>query len=595
MLKDYRILAAAAIALLVITLAAVVQASRREYAGHQRAYYKLAELDDAEVAVDQLTVKVGGQTFVDRCMTCHLGVADPAAAEYPQPLTTHPAIAPGLDAAAHDFRELGCVACHGGNGRGLASQDAHGRTHDWPRPLLTGKFVQSGCSQCHDASSQDLRGAPALNRGRQLFLEKACWACHTIERVSDGKTGPVLSDAGRQFNIAYLRESITDPTANLATSRMPRFDWVDDDEVVDALVVYLGAQRLRPIRDADAGLVEGAPESVSYFDIEDSKAALGEAVFMAISPGPEPIRGGCVNCHAVRDADGVLTGGSVAPELTYAMRMRSEEYLADHISDPKQHVVDTDMPPFASLNQAGRLSVLRYLETFTFKAAPKSTGQQLYETYCSRCHGERMDGKGVAHRMLEPRPRDFRYQFVRSYESRLATAIADGVPGTAMPPWKNILAAAEIESVLAYIRTESDKRTAGSADDFVRVIARLPQEGEPERLGPAGSTATLREASIDDGREAFGKHCTACHGKLANGKGPNVPFLGHTLPRNLTNSAFFARPEVPDGRLYRSIRLGVPGTSMLSHDHLRDQTILDIMAYLRSLHGGAERDYDGED
>jgi len=80
----------------------------------------------------------------------------------------------------------------------------------------------------------------------------------------------------------------------------------------------------------------------------------------------------------------------------------------------------------------------------------------------------------------------------------------------------------------------------------------------------------------------FQRFCTSCHGILANGKGPNAYALVHPLPRDLINSRFLNQADVTDERLYRSILLGVPGTPMPSHDHLADQTILDIIAYLRS-------------
>ena len=43
------------------------------------------------------------------------------------------------------------------------------------------------------------------------------------------------------------------------------------------------------------------------------------------------------------------------------------------------------------------------------------------------------------------------------------------------------------------------------------------------------------------------------------------------------------QPYMTDERLYQSILLGVPGTSMPAHDdRLSDQTILDIIAFIRS-------------
>ena len=54
------------------------------------------------------------------------------------------------------------------------------------------------------------------------------------------------------------------------------------------------------------------------------------------------------------------------------------------------------------------------------------------------------------------------------------------------------------------------------------------------------------------------------------------------MPRNLINKEFMNQASVSDERLYESILLGVAGTPMPAHDHLSDQTILDIIAFIRA-------------
>ena len=89
---------------------------------------------------------------------------------------------------------------------------------------------------------------------------------------------------------------------------------------------------------------------------------------------------------------------------------------------------------------------------------------------------------------------------------------------------------------------------------------------------------------MDRGRRTFMAHCTGCHGKLANGKGVNAYDLAHPLPRNLINNLFMSQPSITPLRLYRSIKLGVPGTPMPPFDRvLMDQGILDVIAFLQSL------------
>ena len=96
-----------------------------------------------------------------------------------------------------------------------------------------------------------LAGAEAYERGRDLFLEKACWGCHTIAGISTSSQAPELSDAGGKFSFEYLVESIVEPTANIANSRMPKFDWVDDAETVEALAIYLKGQQQDRLRSEE--------------------------------------------------------------------------------------------------------------------------------------------------------------------------------------------------------------------------------------------------------------------------------------------------------------------------------------------------------
>jgi mono/diheme cytochrome c family protein len=56
-------------------------------------------------------------------------------------------------------------------------------------------------------------------RGKQVFLDHACWQCHTIKKL-EGQTprpmrniGPRLDLVGRTYDAAFIRRSITEPAA----------------------------------------------------------------------------------------------------------------------------------------------------------------------------------------------------------------------------------------------------------------------------------------------------------------------------------------------------------------------------------------------
>lgn len=578
MIKDYRIMLLLTLISCVLVVMSMVKGMDREFTEHQKAYYELLDAEDFTIEIKQVNVPTPNGNIIDRCQSCHIGASNPDAAGFEMPINTHPPIVPGVDKDPHEFGKIGCMICHDGNGRALEVHDAHGEYHDWPAPLLAGTSAQANCNRCHAMEGGSLAGAEMYELGRDLFLEKACWGCHTIAGISTSSQAPELTDAGGKFSFEYLVESIVEPSANLANTKMPKFDWVEDEETVHALAIYLkGQQKDRLRSDASAPLGYVKPSS-DVARIDKPTIDAGRALFEGVEYKGSIARGGCINCHSYKNEDGDLTGGSVGPELTYTMRARGREYVKDHIVNSRRHVPDSIMPTFKDYNEAELDSLVMFLSTFDHKLE-SSSGEQLYANYCVSCHGENLDGRGRVSTMLDPLPRNFRPQFVVSYEDRFKTSLREGVAGTAMPPWKDILSDQEIEALIDFIKS----KTLGDVGNFVRIDAKLPQPGDPERMNYKDKKElVIVEGDHEKGYVAFQKNCTSCHGKLANGKGPNAYYLEHPLPRNLLNKEFMNQPYMTDERLYQSILLGVAGTPMPSHDHLSDQTILDIIAFIRA-------------
>jgi cbb3-type cytochrome c oxidase subunit III len=86
-------------------------------------------------------------------------------------------------------------------------------------------------------------------------------------------------------------------------------------------------------------------------------------------------------------------------------------------------------------------------------AKPADPGKAVFEGYCTPCHGAEGKGDGAAGAGLQPPPANFTDSEWK-YGGDLAsvkTAIENGATGTAMPPWKSILKAEEIEAVAKYV------------------------------------------------------------------------------------------------------------------------------------------------
>lgn len=132
----------------------------------------------------------------------------------------------------------------------------------------------------------------------------------------------------------------------------------------------------------------------------------------------------------------------------------------------------------------------------------KSSGQMppanIFHNYCSICHGEKGDGKSKAAGALSPPPRNFTAFTVKDLpRERMIYSVTHGRPGTAMMPWTTQLSAAEIESVVEYIRATF-----------------MPIEGN---------------TSAGRGRVLYMQACVVCHGERGkrdiwgNNMGPRPP------------------------------------------------------------------------
>jgi cytochrome c oxidase cbb3-type subunit 2/cytochrome c oxidase cbb3-type subunit I/II len=87
--------------------------------------------------------------------------------------------------------------------------------------------------------------------------------------------------------------------------------------------------------------------------------------------------------------------------------------------------------------------------------APAAAGKAIYDTRCSPCHGMDGAGDGPAAAAITPKPRNFRDREFWSgrADAQLRMVVKEGRPGTLMPPFEGVVSDAEIDAVVAYLRT----------------------------------------------------------------------------------------------------------------------------------------------
>ena len=202
-----------------------------------------------------------------------------------------------------------------------------------------------------------------------------------------------------------------------------------------------------------------------------------------------------------------------------------------------------------------------------------TAGKQVYQKWCAGCHGDQGAGDGVAARYMIPPPRDFTgaiYQIRSTASGNLPTdadlmrVIDEGLPGTAMPGWKEGLSDRERRDVLAYIKT------------FSTFFADTTLRPQPLEFGsaPGGGDDAVRI-----GRQFYDSiGCGKCHGDLGRGDGPSSPTLkddaGHPIfAADLHQSWLFNGGGTVE-HIYHRLRTGLDGTPMPSFSDLLDQQFL---------------------
>lgn len=152
-------------------------------------------------------------------------------------------------------------------------------------------------------------------------------------------------------------------------------------------------------------------------------------------------------------------------------------------------------------------------------------GKKVYFKRCVWCHGVEGEGDGPSADRLFTRPRNFiqgtfKIRVTDSGElpldEDLIKTVKNGLPGSAMPAWRNVLDREEIEAVVQFVKTLVQFRDFD--DDFeelaVQDFGTMPWDvKKPYYIG-------IPQEDIDAGKEIFQKNkCWECHGGEGRGDG----------------------------------------------------------------------------
>ncbi|MEK6608781.1 MAG: c-type cytochrome [Myxococcota bacterium] len=198
-------------------------------------------------------------------------------------------------------------------------------------------------------------------------------------------------------------------------------------------------------------------------------------------------------------------------------------------------------------------------------AVAQTRGERVYGLYCATCHGARGDGEGpTAARYGSPAPRNFTrgvFRFRSTLSGQLplhrdlVSTIERGLPGTIMPPWKELLPPRDIDEVARFIEGFSSRFAAEpeASRTAITILAARPDSAE----------------SVARGRFVYlVMKCWDCHGVAGDGGGPSA----HTLKNeegaalratDFTHGVFKGGGHARE--IYRALVTGLDGAAMPSY------------------------------
>lgn len=396
------------------------------------------------------------------------------------------------------FERNDCLACHRVNKRGgtlrpdgsgglegpdLSGVGLKGYDPDWyskhllqqqkavagPWRTAIGSIPDEDLQAIHEYLNS-LVGAPGLVEGKALFHTKGCRGCHKIGGVGGddgldltrvGEKDPALTNfanvRGERTLKNWHKEHFENPASVVPGSQMPALGLTDQE--IDLLTFYMFSLRRGPFPEAywpkDRIRAERFDEREFSTD--------GQTIYGTF----------CAACHGPAGEGMRYAGMSPFPAIANPdfLRVASDDFLRGTIRSGRP---GRRMPAWGE--QEGGLrpgeieAVIRHVRTLSgnvlFEGDDRpprwakgnvQTGERLYQTNCSLCHGtsgEGKEGTALKNRGLLKHATDT-YLFKTIYAGRRNTTMNGFGTGSTV---RQALTDQEIESIVSFIRTWEEKQ-----------------------------------------------------------------------------------------------------------------------------------------
>ncbi len=353
-------------------------------------YYEVKQHVITDVKYD---VNFAAVPTVDRCTSCHLGIANPDFEDVAQPFTTHPRLDLYLTSnSAHPVEQYGCTGCHDGRSRGTTFNTAvhmpntpedkarweeeydWKQMHHWLKPMMPTRYSQSACFNCH-SNKPFLDGGEKLNLGLALIQKNGCNGCHLIQDFPKRRdAGPSLVNLDKKTTKDWTSKWIKDPQSFRHNAKMPSFFGQDNnsspefvkrtDTEIATITEYLFADGEKFTKRRDR----------KYMGDADSGKILFDAV-------------GCRGCHIVAPTPEDLPEETTTqtllaaqgPNLINMGSKTSAEWVYKWVKDPTQYWSDTKMPNMRLSDQEAK-DITAYLMSFKDAEFEETTTPEIDES-----------------------------------------------------------------------------------------------------------------------------------------------------------------------------------------------------------------------
>jgi cytochrome c oxidase cbb3-type subunit 3 len=292
--------------------------------------------------------------------------------------------------------------------------------------------------------------------GRKVYNFR-CYFCHGYSGDARTLASTYLDPKPRDFTAAAAGELTAARIAEVlrhgrAGSAMKSFRGILAEEELQAVSAFVAREfvELKAVNTRYHTAANGWPDHGRYaaaFPFARGDLPLDtpvEQLDSAQRAGRQFFVGACISCH---DRARVVDEGPA--------------WSARPLSYPRMGFVpgQPNTPPPDAVSSASVYAKHEVVPKAVGLSAIEKRGEQLFQANCAFCHGADGTGKNWIGQFMEPKARDLTQYDPNSMPAhRLQQVIREGLPGTSMPAWKDVLKPAEIDAVSRYVQRVLFKR-----------------------------------------------------------------------------------------------------------------------------------------